>query len=93
MTKKATTRWARQTTMEKLETYDYATQGAVLKYGDHALVVGFEGRGYHAAVYEFVDTPEETGLGDIECRLNLVETAGELFEDGGHAMAWCLKQI
>ena len=47
MAKKSTTRWARQTTMEKLETYDYATQGAVLKYGDHALVVGFEGRGYH----------------------------------------------
>ena len=93
MTKTATTRWPRQTTMEKLETYDYATQGAVLKYGDHALVVGFEGQGYHAAVYEFIDTPEETGLGDIECMLNLVETAGELFEDGGHAMAWCMKQI
>ena len=93
MTKTATTRWPRQTTMEKLETYDYATQGAVLKYGDHALVVGFEGRGYHAAVYEFIDTPEETGLGDIECMLNLVETAGELFDDGGHAMAWCMKQI
>ena len=93
MTKTAKTRWPRQTTMENLETYDYATQGAVLKYGDLALVVGFEGRGYHAAVYEFIDTPEETGLGDIECMLNLVENAEELFEDGGHAMAWCMKQI
>ena len=43
--------------MENLETYGYATQGAVLKYGDHALAVGFEGRGYHAAVYEFIDKP------------------------------------
>ena len=57
------------------------------------MAVGFEGRGYHAAVYEFIDSPEETGLGDIECMLNLVETATELFEDGGHAMAWCMKQI
>ena len=93
MTKKATTRWVRQTTMEKLETYDYATQGAVLKYDEQVLVVGFEGRGYHAAVYEFVENTEETGLADIECRLNLVGTAEELFEDGGHAMAWCMKQI
>ena len=93
MAKEAKTRWPRQTTMEKLTMYDYATKGAVLKHGDHALVVGFEGTGYHAAVYEFVDTPEETGLGDIECRLNLVETAPELFEDGGHGMAWCMKQI
>ena len=30
---------------------------------------------------------------DIECRLNLVEAATELFEDGGHAMAWCMKRI
>ena len=30
---------------------------------------------------------------DIECRLNLVESATELFEDGGHAMAWCMKRI
>ena len=93
MTKTAKTRWPRQTTMENLETYGYATQGAVLKYGDHALAVGFEGQGYHAAVYEFIDSPEETGLGDIECMLNLVETATELFEDGGHAMAWCMKKI
>lgn len=86
-------KWTRLTTMEKLEMEGYATMGAVLKHGDHALVVGFEGIGFHAAVYEFVETPEETGLGDSECRLNLAEAATELFEDGGHAMAWCLKHI
>ena len=40
-----------------------------------------------------VETPGETGFADIECRLNLVEAATELFEDGGHAMAWCMKHI
>ena len=57
---------------------------------DEILGVGW---GFHAAVYEMVETPEETGLGDIECRLNLVEACAELFEDGGHAMAWCMKRI
>ena len=93
MKKTAQTRWMKETTMEKLEMDGYATMGAVLKYDDHALVVGFEGTGYHAAVYEFVDTPEETGLGDIECRLNLVEASTDSFEDGGHAMAWCMAHI
>ena len=92
MTKKATTRWARQTTMEKLENFDYAIKGAVLKHGEQVLVVGFEGRGYHAAVYEFVDTPEETGLADIECRLNLIAMSGQTFEDGGHAISWAMSQ-
>ena len=45
------------------------------------------------ANYEMVETPEETGFADIECRLNLVEAATELFEDGGHAMAWCMAHI
>ena len=46
-----------------------------------------------AAVYEFIETPEECGFSDIECRLNLVEVAEELFEDGGHAMAWCMRKV
>ena len=63
MTKTAKTRWPRQTTMENLETYGYATQGAVLKYGDHALAVGFDGPGYHAAASESLDSPEAPALG------------------------------
>ena len=36
--------------------------------------------------------PEETGLGEIECRLNLVEVADETFKDGGHAMQWAISR-
>ena len=47
---------------------------------------------YEAAIYEFIETPEETGLGAIECRLNLVEIADETFKDGGHAMQWAISR-
>lgn len=48
--------------------------------------------GFTAEVYEFVETPEETGLGYIECRLSLIEKAEKHFEDGGHAIAWCISR-
>ena len=91
--KNAEARWPKESTMEKLEEMRFSTCGAVLRHGEQILVVGREFRGFHAAVYEMIETPEETGLTDIECRLNLVEAATELFEDGGHAMAWCMKRI
>ena len=91
--KNAEARWPKTTTMEKLEEMRFSTCGAVLRYGEQVLVVGRECRGFHAAIYEMVETPEETGFADIECRLNLVEAAAKLFEDGGHAMAWCMKHI
>ena len=87
------TAWAKVTTMENLEMNGYATKGAVLKYDDKVLVVGMDARGFHAAVYEFVETPEETGLGDLECRLGLADAAIESFKDGGRAMAWCMTHI
>ena len=62
------------TTMEDLAMEVNATVGAVLKMG----------------VYEFVDTPEETGLDEIECRLNLTAMSQEVFEDGGHAIEWAM---
>ena len=40
-----------------------------------------------------VETPQETGLGDVECRIGLVEAAEKVFKDGGHAMEWCLSKI
>ena len=46
--------------------------------------------GFIAGVYEFVDTPEETGLDEIECRLNLTAMSQEVFEDGGHAIEWAM---
>ena len=84
------TAWVQTTTMEKLEAGGCP---AVLKYNENVLVVGHGLQGYRAAVYEFIETPEETGLGDIECRLNLVEAATEHFTDSGHAMVWCMAQI
>ena len=69
--RKAEARWSKESTMEKLEEMRFSTCGAVLRYGEQILVVGREFRGFHAAVYEMVETPEETGFADIECRLNL----------------------
>ena len=91
--KNAEARWPKESTMEKLEEMRFSTCGAILRYGEQILAVGRECWGFHAAVYEMVETPEETGFADIECRLNLVEAATELFEDGGHAMAWCMTHI
>ena len=91
--RKPETRWRKATTMEDLAMEGYAAMGAVLRYGGNVLVVGCESFGYHAAVYEMVETPQETGLGDVECRISLVEAAEEVFKDGGHAMEWCLSKI
>ena len=65
--------------------------GAVLKMGDKVLVADRGWKGFIAGVYEFVDTSEETGLDEIECRLNLVAMSQEVFEDGGHAIAWAMN--
>ena len=91
--RKPETRWRKTTTMEDLAMEGYAAMGAVLRYGGNVLVVGCESFGYHAAVYEMVETPQEPGLGDVECRIGLVEAAEEVFKDGGHAMEWCLSKI
>ena len=77
----AEARWPKTTTMEHLDEMRFGTSGAILRYGEQILVVGMECWGF------------QTGFADIECRLNLVEAAMELFEDGGHAMAWCMKRI
>lgn len=79
------------TSMENLQ-LKVSSYGAVLKYGDKVLVTDIAWKGFAAAVYEFVEDPEEDGLADIECRLNLLEMADEVFEDGGHAIAWCMEK-
>ena len=78
------------TTMENLM-MKVAAAGAVLQMGDKVLVTDHAMRGFIAGVYEFVDTPEETGLDTIECRLNLVAMSEMVFEDGGHAIAWAMN--
>lgn len=81
------------TTMEKLSLSVSPSYGAVLKYGDKVFVTdcGYPDV-FTAKIYEFVDNPEETGLDAYECRLNLIKTAVQRFEDNGHAIEWCLKQ-
>lgn len=81
------------TTMEQLMNEVSKGYGAVLQYGPLALVTDiFYKGGFTAAIYEFVETPEEAGVGDIECRLNFCEKAEKTFEDGGRAMDWCLTR-
>lgn len=79
------------TSMENLQ-LKVSSYGAVLRYGDKVLVTDIAWKGFAAAVYEFVESPEEDGLADIECRLSLLEMTDEVFEDGGHAIAWCMEK-
>lgn len=81
------------TTMERLKTRVSATYGAVLQYGPLVLTTDtFYKGGFMAEIYEFVETPEESGVGDIECRLSFCEKAEGVFQDGGQALEWCLKR-
>ena len=82
-------KWKTTTTMEYLWSDGCAEQGAVLKYGDKVLVCGLTYRGFESAVYEFIETEEETGLSYLECRLNLRIACQKPFDDGGDAMKWC----
>mgnify|MGYP004498433201 CR=1 FL=1 len=86
----------RQTTMENLAMNVNPCYGLVCKYGDHVLMVdlrrGRFGR-FVTAIYEFTETPEEIGAGEIECRLNFCAASVDTFEDGGHAMAWAIQRV
>lgn len=89
-------RFERQTTMENLAMSVTPGCGMVCKYGDHVLMVdrrrGRWGR-FVAAIYEFTETPEETGASESECRLNFCAASADTFEDGGHAMAWAIQRV
>lgn len=81
------------TTMEQLKDKGTTTYGAVLQYGPLVLTTDiFYKGGFTAEIYEFVETPEEAGVGNIECRLNFCEKADKVFEDAGRAMEWCLTR-
>ena len=86
-------KWEQVTTMEHLEMNRCSTQGAVLKYGERVLVCGLTYKGFEAAVYEFIEDEEETGLSYIECRLNLRTISPTPFDDGGDAMKWCFEHL
>lgn len=78
------------TTMENLSMRVSAGDGAVLKYGDKVLVTDCA-CGFVGAVYEFIDEPGKD-FGYIECRLNLIDVAEDVFKDGGSAIAWAMQQ-
>ena len=81
------------TTIEHLQDKIPCCYGGALTFGEKVLVTMMNWRGqYEAAIYEFIETPEETGLGAIECRINLMEVADEIFKDGGHAMQWAISR-
>lgn len=82
------------TTIEKLQMSVSASYGVVIHYGDKVLVsdITLKG-GFTAEIYEFIEFPEDTGLGDIECRLTPWAESEETFKDNGHAIAWCYEQL
>ncbi len=81
------------TTIEHLQDKIPSCYGAAVTFGEKVLVTMVNWKGqYEAAIYEFIETPEETGLGQIECRINLVEIADETFADGGHAIEWAISR-
>ena len=76
------------TTMERLQMKVSASYGAVIQFGDKVFVTDCHWKGgFTAEIYEFVETPDETGLGDIECRLAPWGKTDERFADNGHAIA------
>ena len=81
-------------TIEKLQLAVSATYGAVIQYGDKVFVTDIHWKsGFTAKIYEFIESPEDTGLSPIECRLSLLAEAEETFQDNGHALAWCFAQV
>ena len=82
------------TTIEKLQLAVSATYGAVIQYGDKVFVTDINWRGgFNAEIFEFIEFPEDTGLGEIECRLAPWEAAEETFKDNGHALEWCFSRV
>ena len=82
------------TTIEKLQLAVSCTYGAVVKYGDKVLVTDMHWQGdFTAEIYEFIEFPEDTGLGDIECRLTPWAVSEETFKDNGSALKWCFEQL
>lgn len=82
------------TTIEKLQMQVSCSYGAVITFGDKVFVtdISYKG-GFSAEIYEFVETPEETGLGDCECRLTKWATSDKTFKDNGSALEWCFAQV
>ncbi len=82
------------TTIEKLQGKVTRSYGAVIQFGDKVFVTDiFYKGGFTAEIYEFVETPDESGLCDIECRLAKWGEADRTFKDNGSALEWCFAEI
>ena len=81
------------TTMENLQMEGSSSLDAVVKYGENVLAAHYTYKGFTAAVYELIETPEDTGLGYIECRISRIAQADRYFEDGGSAILWGFEQL
>ena len=82
------------TTIEILQSRVSASYGVVIQFNDKVFVSDLTFRGgYRADIYEFIETPEETGLDDVECRLSPWAKSKKTFEDNGHAIKWCFEQV
>ena len=87
-------RFRNTTTLEDIGSEMDVCYDSLLRMGDKVIFTPMNFRGESlAAIYEFFETPKESGLGDIECRLNLINISEEAFEDSGHAVAWALKHL
>ena len=81
------------TTIEQLQMSSNSSLDAVIQYGDHVLAANHTYKGFTAAVYEFIETYEETGFSDIECRISRIAEADRYFKDNGSAILWGFEQL
>lgn len=87
-------RFTNTTTLENIGSQMDVCYDSLLKIGEKVAFAPMNYKGESlAAIYEFIETPEETGLGDIECRLNLIKVSEESFKDSGSAVTWALANM
>lgn len=77
--------------MESFSTRLRPCYDCMMRFGDRVLIAQMNWQGgTEAAVYGFVDAPEEWFSAE-ECRLELLKVARQTFVDAGHAIEWCIK--
>ena len=81
------------TTIEKLAKKSLNTQDKLIRYDEYVFVIRANNSQFCAEIYEFIEHPDTTDKGIVECRLNRIAQSDYVYSDGGHALAWCLDQI
>lgn len=82
------------TTMKKLMSEVSKSFGIVAQYKSKVIVIDTKQTGgFIAALYEFVEKPEDIGVVLSECRLIPYEKTDVVFETAGQAVAWCLERM